>query len=376
LAWAPLWREGGRKLKPTEPDQGPWSPLTLMALAPLFLTGIDALRIDLAKFFLQNDVVYLGIIFDDLSRFFSLNFISLCFLFISSVLYLSYYKPTIFTKTLLFAILFSLIIHSSSLLEKISDREFNRHILFFIPILIYTITLKICKKINFGFIKPYYKISYYCVVIIIFSYITILIFSFTKRTIPPFFYELPILNVIDGLQIIFIFTLYLALRISESSKVIKISSYYIVPFLAFIWLNSLSLRIAYKYFGEFVHFGDITHYPYFNGSLALIWGVTAFLIIFMSQRIKNRKHWLMGAGLLALDVIKLFIVDLRNSPTFIRITAFLLIGLLLTLIGWLAPLPPKSDPGPSPDQTPDSAPKEADGSPDGSAAATEGLEGS
>ncbi|MDR2441980.1 MAG: DUF2339 domain-containing protein [Deltaproteobacteria bacterium] len=76
--------------------------------------------------------------------------------------------------------------------------------------------------------------------------------------------------------------------------------------------------------------------------MALVWGITAYILIFIGQRSKNRPHWLMGAGLLALDVVKLCTVDLRNSPTFIRISAFLLLGALLMLIGWLAPLPPKN----------------------------------
>jgi uncharacterized membrane protein len=42
-------------------------------------------------------------------------------------------------------------------------------------------------------------------------------------------------------------------------------------------------------------------------------------------------------------MLKLLLVDLRVAATLVRITAFLVLGGLFLLIGWVAPLPPKKE---------------------------------
>jgi uncharacterized membrane protein len=40
-------------------------------------------------------------------------------------------------------------------------------------------------------------------------------------------------------------------------------------------------------------------------------------------------------------VLKLFLVDLSHIQTVARIISFLVVGLLLLLIGWISPVPPR-----------------------------------
>ncbi len=54
-----------------------------------------------------------------------------------------------------------------------------------------------------------------------------------------------------------------------------------------------------------------------------------------------RWVWLGGAGFMALVVIKLFLVDLGNSGTIERIISFIGIGILLLVVGYFAPVPPR-----------------------------------
>jgi len=54
-----------------------------------------------------------------------------------------------------------------------------------------------------------------------------------------------------------------------------------------------------------------------------------------------------GAALLALVVAKLFLVDLAQVGTVERIVSFIGVGLLLLLIGYLAPVPPRRSENPS-----------------------------
>jgi len=53
--------------------------------------------------------------------------------------------------------------------------------------------------------------------------------------------------------------------------------------------------------------------------------------------------WRTGTGLLAADLLKLLLVDLHGAPTLTRVLAFLILGGLFLLIGWIAPLPPKEE---------------------------------
>jgi uncharacterized membrane protein len=59
----------------------------------------------------------------------------------------------------------------------------------------------------------------------------------------------------------------------------------------------------------------------------------------------NRRYWrvawIAGALLLALVVVKLFLVDLSQVGGVERIVSFIGVGLLLLLIGYLAPVPPR-----------------------------------
>jgi len=51
--------------------------------------------------------------------------------------------------------------------------------------------------------------------------------------------------------------------------------------------------------------------------------------------------WLAGAGFMGLVVVKLYLVDLGNSGTVERIVSFIGVGMLLLVVGYFAPVPPR-----------------------------------
>jgi uncharacterized membrane protein len=53
--------------------------------------------------------------------------------------------------------------------------------------------------------------------------------------------------------------------------------------------------------------------------------------------------WLAGAVLMAAVVAKLFLVDLSGTGTVERIVSFIGVGLLMLVIGYLSPVPPKRE---------------------------------
>jgi uncharacterized membrane protein len=60
-------------------------------------------------------------------------------------------------------------------------------------------------------------------------------------------------------------------------------------------------------------------------------------------RRKLRSQWSAGAVLLAIVVVKLATVDLSNSGTLERIVSFVGVGLLMVIIGYIAPFPKPAD---------------------------------
>ena len=59
------------------------------------------------------------------------------------------------------------------------------------------------------------------------------------------------------------------------------------------------------------------------------------------RKILSNSALLTGTGLMALVVVKLFLVDLGNTGTVARIVSFLGVGVMLLVVGYFAPAPPK-----------------------------------
>jgi uncharacterized membrane protein len=79
----------------------------------------------------------------------------------------------------------------------------------------------------------------------------------------------------------------------------------------------------------------------FQTSISVVWTLCALLITVLATRSARRRLWFVGAGLLALVVVKLFFVDLARSGTVERIVSFIAVGGLMLVIGYFSPLPPK-----------------------------------
>jgi uncharacterized membrane protein len=62
-------------------------------------------------------------------------------------------------------------------------------------------------------------------------------------------------------------------------------------------------------------------------------------MVFATQR-GQRAIWFVGAGLLAVVLVKLFLVDLAQIRSIARIVSFIGVGVLMLVIGRYSPLPP------------------------------------
>ena len=76
-----------------------------------------------------------------------------------------------------------------------------------------------------------------------------------------------------------------------------------------------------------------------------MWALLAIGLMVRGNQQAARPLWFTGAGLMGVVVGKLFLVELGNSGGVARIVSFIVVGVLLLLVGWFAPMPPKGGEG-------------------------------
>jgi len=112
--------------------------------------------------------------------------------------------------------------------------------------------------------------------------------------------------------------------------------------LLFIWVNALVLRTIHFWFDVPYDFHSLWHSMLVQASFSLLWSIIALATMLFAHRERWRIAWVAGAALLGAVVVKLFLVDLGQAGGVERIVSFIGVGLLLLLIGYLAPVPPRT----------------------------------
>ena len=82
-------------------------------------------------------------------------------------------------------------------------------------------------------------------------------------------------------------------------------------------------------------------------SLAVVWSVLGVAGWVIGSRRGQRGLWLAGAVLMAIVLVKLLLIDRQHLGNLFGIASFIAYGLLCTLIGYLAPAPPRNAAAPS-----------------------------
>ncbi len=113
---------------------------------------------------------------------------------------------------------------------------------------------------------------------------------------------------------------------------------------AFFALNAAALRAVHAYAGVPWSFDALARSLIVQSVLSLLWTATAMALMVLAHRRAWRAMWLIGATLLGAVVLKLFFVDLAGKGTIEQIVSFVGVGLLILLIGYLAPVPPAAAP--------------------------------
>jgi uncharacterized membrane protein len=110
--------------------------------------------------------------------------------------------------------------------------------------------------------------------------------------------------------------------------------------LGFAWINAMALRTIHYWADVPYRFEYLMNSVLVQATLSILWTSTALALMVLARRHMERRFWIAGAALLAVVVGKLFLVDLANTGTVARIVSFLGVGVMLLVIGYVAPVPP------------------------------------
>jgi uncharacterized membrane protein len=160
----------------------------------------------------------------------------------------------------------------------------------------------------------------------------------------PFAY-LPLLNPLDLAQMFVLLVLiryFIILhrdqpRSSQGNERIVFS---VTALLVFIALNGALIRALNHLAGVPFSLQSMLHSTLVQTSLSIYWAVLALLTMLVATRRSIRILWITGAVLMAVVLVKLFLVDLSSVGTIERIVSFIGVGVLMLVLGYFSPLPP------------------------------------
>jgi uncharacterized membrane protein len=114
----------------------------------------------------------------------------------------------------------------------------------------------------------------------------------------------------------------------------------VVAALAFIWINAILLRTIHHWAGVPYALDTMMRSVLVQTALSVFWTLLALALMVFATRRGARGLWMVGAALMGVVVVKLFLVDLSNIGGIERIVSFIGVGVLMLVIGYFSPVPP------------------------------------
>ena len=111
--------------------------------------------------------------------------------------------------------------------------------------------------------------------------------------------------------------------------------------LAFLWLNGILLRSIHHWSTIPYAFEPMMRSVVVQAALSIFWSVLALFLMVLATRTGRRAIWMTGAVLMVVVAAKLFVIDLSHVSGVERIVSFIGVGLLMLVVGYVAPVPPR-----------------------------------
>lgn len=157
---------------------------------------------------------------------------------------------------------------------------------------------------------------------------------------------LPYLPILNPLMLTSLFSLFVVWRWQLEGEWWRYGDRSPFPVAALVGLYLLTMAVAravHHWAGVPFSLEALAESVVLQSSLSIAWSVIALLGMVLGARARRREIWIGGAALMTVVVIKLFLVELDNTGTFGRVVSFLGVGVLLLIVGYYAPVPPRLD---------------------------------
>ncbi|MFJ7798142.1 DUF2339 domain-containing protein [Pseudomonas sp. NPDC096950] len=109
----------------------------------------------------------------------------------------------------------------------------------------------------------------------------------------------------------------------------------------FVFFSAVVTRTAHHWGGVPFELDQLLASMQVQAGLSIVWTLMALGLMIGGHLRHRREVWLIGAALIGVVVAKLFFVELSNRGGLARIVSFIGVGVLLLVVGYFAPLPPK-----------------------------------
>nr|WP_312522353.1 DUF2339 domain-containing protein [Moraxella sp. CTOTU47724] len=150
---------------------------------------------------------------------------------------------------------------------------------------------------------------------------------------------LPLLNPLDLTLIsILLYQSYVALKVDSNYRTIVLV---VCGLGAFLTVSSMLVRGFASVWGTPTWENGAWSVSMVQTGLTILWTVIAMVLMFLANKKAIRLVWFAGIALLTMVVAKLVLIDMSNTSAVLRVVSFIGAGLLMLVIGYLAPLPPK-----------------------------------
>jgi len=124
---------------------------------------------------------------------------------------------------------------------------------------------------------------------------------------------------------------------------LKVNNYWYLAILAYVfsYSNTEIMRAVHYYADVDWEFSTLLRSSITQTAFSIFWTIIGLVGTMLASKKQWRNLWLGCGALLAIVVLKLFILDMAAINTIERIISFIVVGLLLVVIGYFSPLPPK-----------------------------------
>jgi uncharacterized membrane protein len=159
---------------------------------------------------------------------------------------------------------------------------------------------------------------------------------------------MPVLSPLDLTQIGALLAIALWLHKAHGLRLVDLTgeraalAYALIGAAAFIAANGMLLRTLHYWAEVPLSLQAMTRSMLVQAAFSIFWSALALGAMVAATRLRLRALWITGAALMGVVVIKLFLVDLSNVGGVERIVSFIGVGLLMLLIGYMSPVPPRT----------------------------------